>query len=215
VAPRNEKPVRSRRRPTAAVQKRTAERKNGQAAANRRRRTPAESPAESKDEAAEKKEGSGLISRGQVAAILSSAPSCSTWGAGCRRGKCLADRQIALRGIVQIRGGMIGRSWQQLDKAYFLVRTDRAFFNGYVLKISVRLGRVQRDGSVQEKTGPLETRESSEDDYNSGGITARTGYTFLTVFGTRFLGTKNEETTRLRAGVGHEARCGKQLWPCS
>jgi Tfp pilus assembly protein PilP len=139
---------------TAAVPK-TTDTKT--AAAKPAKATPAESPAESKDEAAEKKKESGYITAGNRRDPFVSPVVEHLGGSGCSTGKrCLAIDQIALRGIVKSDGGMIAVVVNSLDKAYFLRENDPVF-NGYVLKISG--DSVVFKETVQDKLGHLSTRE--------------------------------------------------------
>jgi hypothetical protein len=119
--------------------------------------TPAESPAESKEDAAEKKKESGYITAGNRRDPFVSPIVQHMGGSGCSTGKrCLAIDQIALRGIVRSDGGMIAVVVNSLDKAYFLRENDPVF-NGYVLKISG--DSVVFKETVQDKLGHLSTRE--------------------------------------------------------
>jgi hypothetical protein len=127
------------------------------AAAKPAEATPAESPAESKDEAAEKKKESGYITAGNRRDPFVSPVVTHLGGSGCSTGKrCLAIDQIALRGIVKSDGGMIAVVVNALDKAYFLRENDPVF-NGYVLKISG--DSVVFKETVQDRLGHLSTRE--------------------------------------------------------
>jgi hypothetical protein len=151
VAPKtNAKPAQS----TAAVRKSTGTKT---AAAKPAEATPAESPAESKGEAAEKKKELGYITAGNRRDPFVSPVVQHLGGSGCSTGKrCLAIDQIALRGIVKSDGGMIAVVVNSLDKAYFLRENDPVF-NGYVLKISG--DSVVFKETVQDKLGHLSTRE--------------------------------------------------------
>jgi len=151
VAPKTSpKPAQS----TAAVPKSTGTKT---AAAKPAEATPAESPAESKDEAAERKKESGYITAGSRRDPFVSPVVQHLGGSGCSTGKrCLAIDQIALRGIVKSDGGMIAVVVNSLDKAYFLRENDPVF-NGYVLKISG--DSVVFKETVQDKLGHLSTRE--------------------------------------------------------
>jgi hypothetical protein len=140
--------------PTAAVAKSTDTKT---AAAKPAGATPAESPAESKEEAADKKKESGYITAGNRRDPFVSPIVQHMGGSGCSTGKrCLAIDQIALRGIVKSDGGMIAVVVNSLDKAYFLRENDPVF-NGYVLKISG--DSVVFKETVQDKLGHLSTRE--------------------------------------------------------
>jgi len=117
----------------------------------------AEAPAESKEEAADKKKESGFITAGSRRDPFVSPIVQHMTGTGCSTGKrCLAIDQIALRGIVKSDGGMIAVVVNSLDKAYFLRENDPVF-NGYVLKISG--DSVVFKETVQDKLGHLSTRE--------------------------------------------------------
>ena len=116
-----------------------------------------EAPAESKEEAADKKKESGFITAGSRRDPFVSPIVQHMAGTGCSTGKrCLAIDQIALRGIVKSDGGMIAVVVNSLDKAYFLRENDPVF-NGYVLKISG--DSVVFKETVQDKLGHLSTRE--------------------------------------------------------
>jgi hypothetical protein len=151
VAPKtNPKPT----QPIAAVAKSTDAKT---ASAKPVEATPAESPAESKEEAAERKRESGYITAGNRRDPFVSPIVQHMGGSGCSTGKrCLAIDQIALRGIVKSDGGMIAVVVNSLDKAYFLRENDPVF-NGYVLKISG--DSVVFKETVQDKLGHLSTRE--------------------------------------------------------
>ncbi len=118
---------------------------------------PVETPAEAKDDAADKKKDSGFITAGSRRDPFVSPIVQHLAGTGCSTGKrCLAIDQIALRGIVKSDAGMIAVVVNSLDKAYFLRENDPVF-NGYVLKISG--DSVVFKETVQDKLGHLSTRE--------------------------------------------------------
>ncbi len=63
-------------------------------------------------------------------------------GSGCSTGKkCLDIGAINLRGVVKSDSGFIAVVTNSLNKAYFLRENDPVF-NGYVVKITGRLGGV-------------------------------------------------------------------------
>jgi len=140
--------------PTAVVTKSLAPKS---AAANPSETASTDSPAESKEDAAEKKKESGYITAGNRRDPFVSPIVQHIGGSGCSTGKrCLAIDQIALRGIVKSDSGMIAVVVNSLDKAYFLRENDPVF-NGYVLKISG--DSVVFKETVQDKLGHLSTRE--------------------------------------------------------
>jgi len=144
--------------PTASVAKTPGGKPDTKtAAAKPAEAASAETPGESKEEAAEKKKESGFITAGSRRDPFVSPIVQHMTGTGCSTGKrCLAIDQIALRGIVKSDGGMIAVVVNSLDKAYFLRENDPVF-NGYVLKISG--DSVVFKETVQDKLGHLSTRE--------------------------------------------------------
>jgi Tfp pilus assembly protein PilP len=149
--------------PTAAVAKKQDAKKpdakpdTKTAAAKPAEPASSEAPAESNEEAADKKKESGFITAGSRRDPFVSPIVQHMTGTGCSTGKrCLAIDQIALRGIVKSDGGMIAVVVNSLDKAYFLRENDPVF-NGYVLKISG--DSVVFKETVQDKLGHLSTRE--------------------------------------------------------